>query len=171
MAGHAVAEVKREKKESLDLQDIIMENKKRKLKAVGIFMLGFLAGGILLGGAALWNFNRFYTRQYYSQIQDVTNTAFMIRAGRTDELLKNIDSAIPGCVAAANKFGDTTAHSKERLQCFWFVQKYYDRFDVNVPAQIQPILSGLPPRPLTSCDIKKLKMKESYCNKPVKSAK
>ena len=140
-----------------------MADKKKTIKGIGIFLLGFLAGGILLGGLALWNFSRFCIRQYYSQIQDMTNTAFMIRAGRTDELLKNIDSAIPWCVAAANKFrGD----SKERLQCFWFVQKYYDRFDINVPEKIQPILSGLPPRPLTSCDIKKLKMKELDCNKP-----
>lgn len=141
--------------------------KKGILKGVGIFVFGFLAGGILLGGAALWNFSRFHVMQYHLQIQEMTNTAFMIRAGRTDELLKNIDSAIPVFVAQANEY-EGAWDSEERLQCLWFIQKYYDRFDINVPAQIQPILNGLPPRPLTSCDIKKSKAEESDCNKPVK---
>jgi hypothetical protein len=127
-------------------------NKKGKLKALGLFAIGFLAGAILFGGLIAWRYATFFRDQYYFRILDETNVVFMIRAGREEELVKNIEASLRQCVPAANSlWGDTEA----RLSSFWSVQRYYEKFGIDVPAEVQPILKRLPPRPLTFCEMRK----------------
>ena len=95
---------------------------------------------------------------YYSQLSEVTNTAYMIRAGRQDELVKNAEASIAQCVVVADA---TWGDSEQRLGSFWFVQRYYEKFNLEVPADVKPILAKLPPRPLTSCQLKRPQTLES----------
>jgi hypothetical protein len=139
-----------------------MASTKGKLKAVGFFLSGFLAGAILVVGLVAWRFSILYRDWYYLQILDEANTAFMIRAGREEELVKNIETTIPQCIVAADSIWGST---EARLDSFWYVKRYYERFDINVPAEIQPILDKLPPRPLTSCEIRQSIQTETEPNK------
>ncbi|MCX5632319.1 MAG: hypothetical protein NTW93_01365 [Phycisphaerae bacterium] len=139
-----------------------MTSRKERLKTLGFFALGFLAGGILFGGLIAWRYAIMFRDQYYFQILETTNVAYMIRAGHEEELVKNIESSLRQCVAAADSlWGDSNA----RLGSFWYVQRYYERFGIEVPAEIRPILKKLPPRPLTSCEIRNLQEGKTEPNK------
>lgn len=133
-----------------------MATKKGIFKSVGIFVLGFLIGAILVGILMGRNFNTFFRDQYYTQILEATNNAYMIRKGNQDELLKLLESSISQCLVSANSIW---GKNKERLSSFWYAQRYYQTFDINMPAEIRPILNSLPPRPPTTCELKKLKIK------------
>jgi hypothetical protein len=138
-----------------------MASQKGKLKVLGLFAFGFLAGSILFGGLIAWRYSVMFRDQYYLRILDVTNTAFMIRAGREEELVKNAEASIRQSVATAySLWGD----NKARLGSFWYAQRYYHQFGIDVPADIQPILNNLPSRPLTSCEKRKIQKEETEPN-------
>ena len=132
-----------------------MAGKKGALKVIGLISLGFLAGAIVVGGLLLWYNAVMFANFYYTEMLDATNTAFMIRAGHEKEIIENVESSLRQSVPFADRI--RPRNNKERLAALWYVQRYYERFDINVPAEIQPILKNLPPRPLTSCEIKKLR--------------
>lgn len=138
-----------------------MTNLKGKLKTIGIFALGFLTGAILLGGLIAWLFAAFFQNQYCLQLLDTIHTASMIRSEREDELLKYIEANIPQWVT----FADSGLRGKARLDSLWSIQRYYEKFNLDVPAEIQPVLKKLPPRPLAPCEMKKLNEKTEP-NKP-----
>jgi hypothetical protein len=138
-----------------------MTNPKGKLKAIGIFVLGFLTGAILFGALLVWNYTVMFQNMYYVQILDSINTASMIRSGREDELVKRIEANIPQCAPVADSF-----RKDARLDSLWCVQRYYEEFKLDVPAEIRPILNKLPPRPLTSCELEKLRKQNSEPNEP-----
>ena len=126
-----------------------MANRKGKLKAVGLLAVGFLTGAILVGGLVAWRYFQMFKEQYYTGILSNANTALMIRAAQEEELLRNLETNIRQCVAAADSLW---GNDEDRLSAFWLVQRYYERFDLSVPKDIKPILDRLPPRPLTSCE-------------------
>jgi|GEM_PF-2557028 len=126
-----------------------MAEKKRRLKIAGLLIIVFLAGAALGGGLVAWRYFNMFKNQYYSGILSNANNAFMIRANRQEELLKIVEVNIRQCVRSADSlWGD----DKERLPAFWWVQRYYEKYDLPVPEDIKPILGKLPPRPLTSCE-------------------
>lgn len=115
-----------------------------KLKILGIFGLGFLLGVILVSGLFVLRHAKMFKEQYYWDIQELTNTAYMIRDGREDQLVRRAEANIRQCVVAANSlWGDT----ETRLEAFSYVQRYYQRFNLDVPTDIKSILDRLPPRP------------------------
>ncbi len=133
-----------------------------RFKPIGTFCLGFVVGGILVGGLIAWRYSSLFRDQYYSNILEVTNTAYMIRAGREAELVNNAEANIQQCIASANSiWGDNEA----RLGSFWYAQRYYQEFNLDVPAELQPIFESLPPRPLTSCERNKSLQKKIEPNK------
>ncbi len=115
-----------------------------KLKILGIFGLGFLLGVILFSGLYVFREAKKFKEQYYFDIQEVTHTAYMIREGREDQLVRRCEANIRECVLAANRlWGDTEA----RIKAFSYIQRYYQRFNLDIPTDIKPILDGLPPQP------------------------
>ena len=130
-----------------------MSTRKGKLKAVGLILIGFIMGALIAGIFLVWHFAHFFRQQYYTGILSITNTAYMVRANREEELLKIVEANIRQCVVAADSMcGD----NEERLDAFWLVQRYYEKFDLPIPDDIEPILNRLPPRPLTSCELRHL---------------
>ena len=77
----------------------------------------------------------------------------MIRAGKSDQLVNNCESSIAQCVAAANSLWKD---NDRRLSSFWYAQRYYQQFELDIPKELEPIFSTLPPRPLTSCESKRV---------------
>ena len=124
-----------------------MANRKGILKAIGLFTAGFIAGAILFGGLIAWSYSRMFKEQYYTGILSNANTAYMIRADRQEQLLKNIETNIRQCVVSVDKLWGT---DENRLPALWYVQRYYQSFDLSVPEDIRSIFDNLPPRPLTS---------------------
>ncbi len=130
-----------------------MGKRKGKLKAVGLIAVGFLTGSIFVGGLIAWRYGVMFKQQYYLQILENANVAHMIRADREEKLLEQIELGIQQYVLSADSlWGD----DKDRLTAFWYVQGYYEKFDLEVPGSIQPILNSLPPRPPKICELKPL---------------
>ncbi len=130
-----------------------MANLKGKLKTVVLLALGFLAGAVLVGGLVVWRYSVMFKELYYTGILSNANTVFMIRAERQEQLLKTIETNIRQCIVSANSLWGT---DEGRLPAFWYVQQYYQRFDLSVPEDIRAILDSLPPPPLTSRERKQL---------------
>ena len=139
-----------------------MANRKRRLKAFGLFTAVFLFGTVLGGGLVAWRYYQMFKQQYYDGILSNANTAYMIRAEVQGELLKNIESNIQQCVISADSLW---SNDEARLTAFWYVKRYYEKYKLSVPAEIKPILDALPPRPLTSCEIKALEDKPDNTSK------
>jgi hypothetical protein len=139
-----------------------MINLKGKLKTIGIFALGFLTGTILLGGLIVWNYTVMFRELYHIQIISNINTISMIRSGREDKLLKYMEANIPEWVT----FADSVLRGKTRLDSLWSIQRYYEKFNLDVPSEIQPILKKLPPPPSTSYQMKKPQERETEPNMP-----
>ena len=121
-----------------------MANRKRRLKAVGLFTVVFLSGTVLGGGLVAWRFFQLFKQQYYDGILSNANTAYMIRAEVQEKLLKNIESNIQQSVISADSlWGNDDA----RLNAFWYVQRYYEKYKLPAPDNIKSILAELPQDP------------------------
>jgi len=121
-----------------------MISRKRRLKAVGLLTAGFLSGAIIAGGLVAWQYFQMFKEQSYMGILGNANTAYMIRAGLQEELLKNIDNRIQQCILSADSMW---GKDEKRLNAFWYVQRYYKKYNLPVPDNVKSILSELPPDP------------------------
>lgn len=121
-----------------------MPGRKQRLKAVGFFLAGFVSGAVLASGWVAWRYFQMFKSQCYSGIQSNTNSAYMIRDEREEELLKNLEANIQQCVVSAESLSGS---GEGRLPTFWFVQRYYRQFDIDVPDDMQRIFAKLPPDP------------------------
>ena len=128
---------------------------KGKLKVIGLIAIGFVIGAVIATGFISWQYFKVFRSQYYSGIMSNTNTAYMISAGREEDLLKNIEINTRQCVLASNAW-QWQHDSENRLHTLWQIQRYYQKFDLPVPVDIKPTLDALPPRPLTSCELNRL---------------
>ncbi len=137
--------------------------KKISLKAFVLVLCGFVIGAILAGGLVAWRYSKMFKDQYYSGILSNTNTAYMIRANREDDLLKNVELNIRQCVQSADSLWPD---EKARLGAFWYLQGYYNTFDLSVPNEIKPILDKLPPQPPRSCRVKRLEKEHEQQTEP-----
>jgi len=131
-----------------------MADRKGIFKGVGLFAAGFVSGAVILGGLIVWGYSRMFRDQYYIGILNNTDTAFMIRADHQEQLLKNIETNLRQCVVSVDKLWGA---DEKRLPALWYVQRYYQSFDLSVPEDIKDILESLPPRPLTSYEKSKIK--------------
>ncbi len=115
-----------------------------KLKSLGLLGFGFVIGAVIVGGPVWWRSSVMFRDQYFSQLLEVTSNASMVRAGHANELVKNAEASIRQCVPAANSlWGDHEA----RVPSFRYAQRYYERFNLEVPAELKPIFAALPPAP------------------------
>jgi len=121
-----------------------MAHRKGRLKTVGLFTVGFLSGAILVGGLVAWLYFQMFKQQCYTGIFNNANTANMIRADLEEELLKNIEGSIQQCIVSADSLW---GNDKNRLGAFWYVQRYYEKYNLPVPDGIKSILAKLPPDP------------------------
>ena len=128
-----------------------MANRKGLFKTLGLVLSGFVIGAILVGGVLAYQYSKTFKNQYYSGILSIANTAYSIRAHRQDDLLKTIEANIRQCVLSADSLW---GNDEDRLDTFWFVQRYYEKFDLSVPEDIKLVLDRLPPQPPRSCQVK-----------------
>jgi hypothetical protein len=130
-----------------------MAGAKKKFKSIVLFLAGFLAGSMLVGGILLWNYGRFFRQNYYIGIANGVNVVTMIRSNRQEELIKITEENMVRSIEIGDKH---FRNYPERLRALWVVQRYYENFNLPVPEAIKPILDKLPKRPLTSCELKQI---------------
>jgi len=121
-----------------------MAKRKGKLKALGLFGAVFFCGGVVGGGLVAWRYLHIFKQQYYERILSNANTAYMIRADVQDELLEQLERSIEQFVISADSLW---GNDKARLDAFWYVQRYYEKYKLPVPDNIKSILGKLPPDP------------------------
>ena len=121
-----------------------MAKRKGKLKALGLFGAVFFCGGVVGGGLVAWRYLHIFKQQYYDGILSNANTAYMIRADVQDELLEQLERSIEQFVISADSLW---GNDKARLDAFWYVQRYYEKYKLPVPDNIKSILGKLPPDP------------------------
>jgi hypothetical protein len=135
---------------------------KRKLLLLVIFIMGTLAGFV---SCFLWiGFKDYSVMGHFASMNltEIAIDAREIRAGRANGVLERYDKAIPQLILNFDKFYSKVLSEEEINRTLWGFQRYYsDNPSLEVPAEIKPILDALPPRPLTSCEIKALKEKDS----------
>lgn len=125
-----------------------MADRRALLRASGLVLAGFIAGGVCVGGLLGWRFGAWHRDQYYDRLLSIANTAHMVRANRQKELLETIDFNIRQCIVSADSlWGDVD----ERLFTLWFIEKYYKENNLPIPEDVRPILDRLPPPPPKTC--------------------
>lgn len=88
---------------------------------------------------------------YLMGVMDQANVAMHIREGKEAALLKNIEPSLPGYVMAIDH--NLKSH-KASTAALWMVKAYYERNNLDIPAEIRGILDSLPPKPPTACEIR-----------------
>jgi peroxiredoxin len=121
-----------------------MAGRKQRLKAAGFFLAGFVSGAVLAGGLVAWRYFQMFKSQHYNGILSNTHSAYMIRAEQEEELLQNLEANMQQSVVSAESLWGT---DEDRLPAFWFVQRYYQKFQIDVPDDIRRILAELPVDP------------------------
>ena len=133
---------------------------KKKLLLLTIFIMGTLAG--FVSCFLLLGFKEYSVMSHWTSMR-LTEMALDVRelrAGRVDGVLERYDRAIPSLILNFDKFYSKTLSEEQINIPLWGFQRYYsDNPSLEIPAEIKPILDALPPRPLTSCEIKALEEK------------
>ncbi len=116
----------------------------------------FFVLGLAFGIMAMWFLvvrptAKSVANQYVIAVMDQANVALHIRSNRQLALLATIDSALPSYVLELDRsFKDTPG----TMDALWMVKAYYERNKISIPPEIQSILTALPPKPPTSCQIR-----------------
>ena len=139
---------------------------KKKLLLLALFITGTLAGFascFLLLGLKEYSIMSHWASM---RLTEVAIDVRELRAGRVDGVLERYDRAIPSLILNFDKFYSKTLSEEQINSTLWGFQRYYsDNPSLEVPAEIKPILDALPPRPLTSCEIKALDDKPDTTSK------
>ena len=130
---------------------------KKKLLLLALFITGTLTGFVscfLLLGLKEYSIMSHWASM---RLTEVAIDVRELRAGRVDDVLERYDRAIPSLILNFDKFYSKTLSEEQINSTLWGFQRYYsDNPSLEVPTEIKPILDALPPRPLTSCEIKAL---------------
>jgi len=114
-------------------------------------LAGLIVGGVATGCFVARINAANFANWYVASVEDQANVALHIRAGRQMELVARIEAALPSYVVAADRQFKGHPGITDAL---WMVRAYYERNRIAIPAGIQSILSSLPPKPSTSCEIR-----------------
>ena len=127
---------------------------KEPLLFIGVFACGALVAAVAIWFGIVVPSGQGAAMIYASGVQEMAHTAMMIRQDKHQQLLTNIDLALPQLVKATHSFGD---HDYTR-RALWQVKDYYQSCGVPVPAEISTILASLPskpPQPPSSCQLRR----------------
>ena len=131
----------------------------RKIKSTIVFVVVFIAG--CLTGVVLTSiqFHRILVAPFYNnELLEIAVDAQQLSQGKAEEVLKRKVMAMPSLTQAYyNHFYKFMPHDNSRYASLWQVKRYYEISGYDIPAEIKSILESLPERPLTSCEIKRIR--------------
>jgi hypothetical protein len=126
---------------------------KGKVKGLLLFLLGLVIGGV--GGFVYMavQYNKMMALWYGTRVVEMATNAHQVRRGQEREVLKRIDMTLP---SVAMTYATLFRSSPGYAGTLWTVQRYYEENPgLQVPPDLKAVLSMLPPRPLTSCELRK----------------
>jgi len=132
---------------------------KKRLKYFISFAVVFIVGGLCGVISTSIIFHRNALSPFYNNaLLEIAIDAQQLSQGKTEEVLKRKVMSIPSLTqsyyAHYYKF---MPDDNSRYACLWQVQKYYQISGDTIPTQIKSILESLPKRPLTSCEVQRIK--------------
>ena len=136
---------------------------KKILKALLLVMLGLIIGFVL----GSLNSYRAISWMASNALFDMANDVHQLQQGRSDSVLERKRSALPGLVQQFESNFRKFLSEKQGNSTLWAVSRCYEGQESGAPASIKHILDALPPRPprpLTSCEIKRRAAKEQNNN-------
>ncbi len=125
-------------------------------------VVGAVIGGVGSASATFFiltrHYNSFINTQQFIMAMDQMNYLFHLKGGKGEALMTSIEERLPQWAADAH-----TLFQDEQLvkQFLWDVQHYYEKYEIAVPESVQPLLEGLPPRPLTCCQVRALEEQQN----------
>jgi hypothetical protein len=109
-----------------------------------VFLAGLLLGSVMAAGLVAWRWKRDFQRFRVSGITEQALAAKDIYAGRGRQTADRIRLALPGMVRGVER---TYPKPEGKEWAYWLVSDVYQASHTEVPAQLRPLLTGLPPRP------------------------
>lgn len=81
---------------------------------------------------------------------DQVNVLSHLKSGKGEELMITLEEKLPEWAASIPSIIRNPQRANEVL---WQVQRYYEKYEVEIPEALRPVLDTLPPRPPTFCEI------------------
>jgi len=99
---------------------------------------------------------------YARSLTGIAIDAQLLSKDRADEVFKLKVALMPPLTQSYREiFFKFMPDNNSRYNPLWQVQRYYEISEDEIPSEIKPILESLPKRPLTGCELKRLKEAES----------
>ena len=119
-----------------------------------VFIFGVVAGFVF---SQVWWMRGAMSPYYGTSLTEIAIDAQQLHQDMADHVLKRKVMALtPLTQSYYNVFFKFMPDDRSRYNPLWQVRRYYEISGNDVPAPIKPILASLPPRPLTSCELKRL---------------
>lgn len=129
----------------------------KKIRLMLLLIVVFIVGGIagLIVSQLLWMRNSM-APFYGIGLTEIAIDAQQLSQEKVEAVLKRKAKALPPLAQSYHaihfKF---MPDNNSRYNPLWQVQRYYEISGDEVPVDIKLILDSLPPRPLTSCELKR----------------
>ena len=124
---------------------------KRMLKILSFVVVGCIIGFVL------GSLNSFRVIAFFADnaLLGIAIDAHQLQHGHSDSVLERKMRALPVLVQQHESSYRNFLSEKQWNSTLWTVSRCYEDQESGPPASIKHILDALPPRPLTSCEIKR----------------
>lgn len=135
----------------------------KKIKWTLLLIIVFLAGVVAGFAGSSFQWHRTVLASFYStSLTEIAIDAQQLSQEQGDAvLIRKVMALTPLTQSYHKAFFKFMPDNKSRYAPLWQVQKYYEISGDEVPSEIKPILDSMPPRPLTSCELKRLEDAET----------
>ena len=124
---------------------------KRVLKTLLLVIIGCVIGFVL------GSLNSYRGLSIFADnaLLEIATDAYQLQHGDSDSVLERKMRALPVLVQYHESSYRNFLSEKQWNSTLWTVSRCYEDQESGPPASIKHILDALPPRPLTSCEIKR----------------
>jgi len=125
---------------------------KKIIKIVLLIVAGFIIGFLVasIGSIKIIAFIN------GSVLLEMAADVYQLQKGEADQVLERKRKALPPLTQRYDRIFSRWVSEKQRSGVLWQVARCYEGDETAVPASIKPILEALPPRLLTSCELKRM---------------
>ena len=131
---------------------------KIKLKSIWP-LVTFIVGGLCGAVSTSILFHVYVLSPYCNSVlTEISVDTQQLYQGKTEDVLKRKVKSLPSLTRSYyDHYYKFMPNDNCRYASLWQVQKYYQISGDTIPVEIESILESLPLRPLTSCEIRKIK--------------
>lgn len=120
-----------------------------------IISLACLVVGGIIGASAMYlvlsrPYNDMLESRHAIMALDQVNVLSHLKSGKGEELMITLEEKLPEWAASIPSIIRNPQRANEVL---WQVQRYYEKYGIEIPEVLRPVLDALPLRPPTFCEI------------------